>query len=543
MPGSFDAGNIISDFNFYNGWAMTEEEIQKFLDSHISGPCTTTFCLNILKLDTPTRTWDYGTCDTYQGAAGESAARIIFKVQRACGLSAKAILVTLQKEQGLITSHSVRESTLLRAMGYACPDNAGCDTKFYGFFNQVFAAARQLTWYGNPDGSYKWLKVGQSNQIRWYPPPPLNSGKPDCGSGPVLLKNRATAALYYYTPYQPNAAALAAWPGASSDACSSYGNRNFYGYYRSWFGEPKDAPIPTVTRLAGDDRWATSVEISKWAYQSGPPPVAYVASGLSFADALAAGPAAALAHGPMLLTAPDALPQSVADELKRLQPAKIVVVGGEASVSANVSQSLAAIAPVQRIAGADRFETSRTLARTAFPSGAPTVYLASGMNFPDALSGSAAAGAMRSPVILIDGRQPQLDAATQQLLLDLGVKTVKILGGAAAISAGIEASLNSTPDLTVVRFAGSDRMETSLLVSKDAFPQPVQILVASATNFPDALSGAAAAGQVGVPLLVTVPTCVRADVRAYMTTQYTKAVRFLGGPTALPEALAFLPLC
>lgn len=226
----FDPGYIISDANFYNGSAMSEAEIQRFLQDAVGGVCNNSNCLAAYRADTPTRTWSFGTCSTYVGGANESAARIIYKVQQACKLSAKVILVTLQKEQSLVTDRAPSDGTMRKAMGYGCPDTAACDSTYYGFFNQLFAAGRQLTWYSNPDGSFTSIRIGAYNSIRYSP-------NASCGSKSVLVKNRATAALYYYTPYTPNAAALANL-GGIGDGCSAYGNRNFWVFYNNWFGSP-----------------------------------------------------------------------------------------------------------------------------------------------------------------------------------------------------------------------------------------------------------------------------------------------------------------
>lgn len=234
----FDPGNIISDAEFYNGAAMSEAEIQRFLENAVGGVCNNSNCLAAYRADTPTRTWSFGTCSTYQGGAAESAARIIFKVQQACGLSAKVILVTLQKEQTLVTNRAPSDGVMRKAMGYGCPDTSACDSTYYGFFNQLFAAGRQLTWYTNPAGSFTSIRVGQVNAVRYHP----NAA---CGSQNVHIKNRATAALYYYTPYTPNASALGNL-GGTGDACSSYGNRNFWVFYNQWFPGnqlPPDVPF------------------------------------------------------------------------------------------------------------------------------------------------------------------------------------------------------------------------------------------------------------------------------------------------------------
>jgi len=159
----FDPGYIISDAQFYAKDAMSQEQIQTFLNQQI-GSCQNSLCLNVLRVDTPTTTLSFGTCSTYQGEANESAARIIYKVQQACSISAKALLVTLQKEQGLVTSKAPTAAILRKALGQGCPDTAACDSAFYGFFNQMYSGARQLTWYGNPAGSHTSIKVGSTTQ-------------------------------------------------------------------------------------------------------------------------------------------------------------------------------------------------------------------------------------------------------------------------------------------------------------------------------------------------------------------------------------------
>ena len=234
----FDPGNIISDEVFFSSNAMSQADIQGFLDGKI-GACGNSLCLNVLRVDTPTvPTQDY--CNGYAGGQGETAAAIIFKVQQSCGISAKVILVTLQKEQGLVTRTSPSQEILRKAMGMGCPDTSVCDSQYYGFFNQVYAAARQLNRYNH--GSFTWFKVGQYNNVLWHP-------DASCGSSPVLIRNKATAALYYYTPYQPNAAALANL-GGTGDGCSSYGNRNFWVYFNDWFGSTQTEAGPAAIRAS-----------------------------------------------------------------------------------------------------------------------------------------------------------------------------------------------------------------------------------------------------------------------------------------------------
>jgi hypothetical protein len=226
----FDPGYIISDENFYSGGAMSEAEVQSFLNAKSPGCEPGYTCLKDYRQTTWSRAAD-PMCEGYAGASDESAARIITKVARACGISPKVLLVTLQKEQSLVTATAPTQSRYDRAMGYACPDTAPCDTQYFGFYNQVYKSAWQFKRYANPPGTsptYTWYPVGAVSQIRFHP---IEA----CGTSPVRIVNAATAALYYYTPYQPNAAALANLYG-TGDGCSAYGNRNFWRLYTDWFG-------------------------------------------------------------------------------------------------------------------------------------------------------------------------------------------------------------------------------------------------------------------------------------------------------------------
>jgi len=226
----FRPGNIVSDAVFYNGSTMSEAQIQAFLNSKVTACRSGYVCLKD-KTDLTRAIGADAMCNAYNGGGVESAARIIFKVAQACGINPQALIVMLQKEQGLVTDTYPYDSQYRIAMGQGCPDTAACDSRYFGFFNQVHGAAWQLKRYANPPGTsnyFTWYAPGKTWNVRYHP-------NIDCGSSPVYIENKATAALYYYTPYQPNAAALRAGYG-TGDGCSSYGNRNFYQYFTDWFG-------------------------------------------------------------------------------------------------------------------------------------------------------------------------------------------------------------------------------------------------------------------------------------------------------------------
>ncbi|MBF4561661.1 hypothetical protein ITJ43_05870 [Microbacterium sp. VKM Ac-2870] len=254
----FNPENIISDALFYDGNAMSSADIQAFLDARIGG-CGNGKCLNVLNASISSRDAWYSAvtgdlvCSALQGGTMR-VSELIYRVQVACGISAKVILVTLQKEQGLTTSSAPSDWNLQAAMGASCPDTAPCDPAYSGVGPQIVQGVRQLKIYK----AGRFAKQPGVNFIGYSP----NSS---CGGTNLNIQNYATAALYNYTPYQPNAASLAAGWGLG-DGCSSYGNRNFFNYYTSWFGSTtavpsaliRSASAPTVYLATGTKRYTVT---------------------------------------------------------------------------------------------------------------------------------------------------------------------------------------------------------------------------------------------------------------------------------------------
>ncbi|WP_240541185.1 hemagglutinin [Bifidobacterium colobi] len=224
----FDPGDIIADGQFFNGNAMSEQEVQSFLDEQ-GAACSGGECLKSKTFDTTDQPANE-YCDAYEGAKGETAAAIITKSAKACNISQKVLLTVLQKEQHLVTATTITDFQYKAAMGLSCPDDASCDPEYAGFFKQVYGAAKRYQYYTAHEDRYGY-HAGALNYVQYHP-------NASCGGTNVYIKNKATALLYIYTPYQPNEAALAAGVG-TGDSCSSYGNRNFAIIYESWFGSPR----------------------------------------------------------------------------------------------------------------------------------------------------------------------------------------------------------------------------------------------------------------------------------------------------------------
>lgn len=297
---------------------------------------------------------------------------------------------------------------------------------------------------------------------------------------------------------------------------------------------------PGIHRVGGDDRYETAMEIS--ARFSPGVPVLYVATGSNFPDALSAAAAAAHHKGPLLLSGTDGLPPAVHNEVKRLAPQRIVVVGGEAVVGAPVFAELAALTPsITRLGASDRYQTSQLIIDDAFRS-ATDAFIATGRDFPDALSASAAAGAGSAPVYLVDGKADTIPASVILGMRSLGVQNVRIAGADGAVSGAIESALKQS-GFTVTRHGGNDRYETTVAINEGFFSEAATAFLATGADFPDALAGAALAGQLRAPLYTSRAACLPAPVHAAVNALNPQSRVLLGQTGALQEDVAHNTEC
>lgn len=187
----------------------------------------------------------------------------------------------------------------------------------------------------------------------------------------------------------------------------------------------------TVRRLAGQDRYDTAAKVASQ-YPAGVPRV-YLASGRDFPDALAGAALAGYQRAPLLLTDGRSIDRSTRKELARLRPQEVVVLGGTGVVSdraARAASSAAGAEPASRLAGTNRYGTSRLIAQQFKPRGA--VYIASGDSFADALVGAARAAREGVPVVLTEPDGVPKDTA--RALDRLQPNALWLLGGKTVIS-------------------------------------------------------------------------------------------------------------
>ncbi len=293
-------------------------------------------------------------------------------------------------------------------------------------------------------------------------------------------------------------------------------------------------------RVGGADRYQTAALLSAGRHAPGVP-VAYVATGDGFADALSGGPAAARGGGPLLLTTRTAIPAGTAAELARLAPARIVVLGGTGVVSDSVLAALRThtTGTVTRIAGVDRYETAARASAASFARGVPIAYVATGASFPDALAGGAAAARLGGPILLTQATA--LPQSTIDELIRLAPMRIVVLGGTTVIGSAVVAKLDAYTAGSVTRLAGVDRYSTAVAVSAATYPSPVKTLyVATGRVYADGLSAGTIAGRVGGPLLLVSRDALPATVSAEIRRLDPDTVVVVGGIGSVSEAVRSL---
>ena len=557
----FNPGMIISDEIFYNPNTMDANAIQQFLNAKGRGcqpgvdtitipapqdqpdaqPTTqeiTIPCLKDYALDTPDRPADTYCPGAYQGAVGESAAQIIWKISQACQVNPQVILVTLQKEQSLVTASDnlLKQSRYQKAMGYGCPDTAPCDTQYYGFFNQVYQAAHRFHYYQKHPTKFRH-RAGRVNDLLYHPSR-NQDGSYKCGTTPVFIENQATAGLYNYTPYTPNEAALAAG-GGLGDKCSSYGNRNFYRFFTAWFGSTGStgsAGEVTSARISGSDRIETAAKISARAFSGGSQRV-YLARADQPIDALAGG---ILPDGPVLLVPINRpIPSVVTTEINRLQAKTVVALGGPGAIPDAVLTKAAQGRQTSRIYGPDRYATAISISHYAFPQGAKRIYIADGVGADGAGSPDAVVGGTLSdgPLLIVNPRSPETWKYVASEVSDLHVAEVVGLGGSGALPQEALTTIAAGSGAQVSRLAGTDRYGTAAAIAAQAFPAQLGMgggvaYIARGDNFADAL--VAGALRDGPVLLVPNRTNqAPAPVANYLSVLHPGTIIALGGEGAV----------
>ena len=270
-----------------------------------------------------------------------------------------------------------------------------------------------------------------------------------------------------------------------------------------------------------------------------------VVNGNSFADALSAGPLANDLNGSLLLVTGTTIPEVTRAEIDRLNPVSIWIVGGTGVVSSAIEEQLRPYAAnsdfVYRLAGADRYATSRAVVQQIGP-GINNLMIATGRNFPDALSAVPAANAFgRGALLLVDGTRTSLDAATRTLLNARTSADFWVVGGTGAVSAALVADIQTIAP--VVRLSGADRYATSQAVAFQFFVQADEAYLANGSGFADALAAGPAAADAGAPVYLTRQTCIPTVIYDDILAVFANRIILVGGTGVLTNGVATFTEC
>ena len=261
-----------------------------------------------------------------------------------------------------------------------------------------------------------------------------------------------------------------------------------------------------VVRLGGPLRIFTAIAVSQDSYPTaGSAKTAVFARSDLFPDALAGTPLAVVKDGPLLLTPPSSLDPNSAAELQRVLPSggTVYVLGDVDAISPATAAAIGALGyNVVRFGGPDRYGTAIKIAVGGLNSPS-SVLLATGIDFPDALAGGAAAAKTGSAVLLTTGSSMPASTASY---LSAHPGSRFALGGPAAAA---------DPSATPV--VGFDRYDTARKVAEQFFSGPAFVGVARGDLFPDSLSGGAHIGKKGGPMLLTAPFALSSPTSTYLS--------------------------
>lgn len=263
---------------------------------------------------------------------------------------------------------------------------------------------------------------------------------------------------------------------------------------------------PRVVRVAGPDRYGTCAEIAMTDFTVAP--TAIVARGDDFPDALAAAGLAGLYNAPIVLARPDEMPFVVGDALVALGTRNAIIVGSVRAVSSAVESQLKVRGmTVERIGGADRYETAALIARGVVTRGGQrgAAFVARGDLYPDSLAVAPFAYRARRPILLV--RPTSVPAVTTSALGDLGISDCVIAGSDRAVSSGVETAIEGITGRPATRAQGEDRYGTSIAAARYGVASGLGTFafvgIATGQNFPDALCGGAAVGAHNGVILMT----------------------------------------
>ncbi|MBU3143444.1 cell wall-binding repeat-containing protein [Clostridium sp. CF012] len=276
-----------------------------------------------------------------------------------------------------------------------------------------------------------------------------------------------------------------------------------------------------ASRLSGTNRYTTSVAISKSGWTESTTVI--IATGLDYADALAASSLAKSKDAPILLTEKNAMNQNILTEIKRLKATEAILIGGAGVIGPGVESQLKGLEiTITRVGGTDRYDTSKKIAETVGVTNG--IIMATGFDFPDALSIAPISGIKSMPILL--SPKNSMNSNIEEFVKGKNIPVSYIVGGTGVIG---ESVASSAPNRK--RLGGANRYATNLIINEN-FQEDLNfdtIYLATGNNFPDALAGSVLAAKKNAPIFLTAKGSISFKILNIIRNKDVKHVVILGG--------------
>ena len=286
-----------------------------------------------------------------------------------------------------------------------------------------------------------------------------------------------------------------------------------------------------LTRIAGRNRQLTAVELSKTLFQKADTVI--ITSSDKMVDSLASSPFGVGINAPTLFVEKDSIMDEVLQEIKRLNPSKVIIAGGKLSISEKVEDQIKELGiKQQRIAGSDRFETAVKLGEEIRrnSSNKTDVILVNGYNSIDALTAGSLAAKLNIPILLTGS--DQLNKTTEKALKNWNIQNVIIVGGKTQVSETIASQLKND-GVNTSRLAGRTRVETALEVAKAVNSDPDKVIFANNDAFADALLAPYLSNAEKAPIVLIDKDEASVSVKQYLRDNEIKKGIILGGEKSI----------
>ncbi|HEK4633009.1 TPA: cell wall-binding protein Cwp10 [Clostridioides difficile] len=268
----------------------------------------------------------------------------------------------------------------------------------------------------------------------------------------------------------------------------------------------------TVKKLKGADRFETAIKISQSGWTKSDTVVIVNGEDKSMVDGLTATPLASIKNSPILLSSNEKLPQKTVEELKRLNPSKVVVIGGNNSMPNLVVEAIKAVnskISVQRIGGDTRYQTSINIAKEIDKTNnVSKLYIGAGNGEADSLSIASLAGKEKTPIVLT--QKDGVDNEAEQFIKSNKVSNIYFIGGVEKISnkAIEQVGKIANKDISNNRVAGQTRQETNAKVIDKFYSQSKLdgVVVANQDKLIDALAVGPLAAKNNSPVILATNT-------------------------------------